>query len=121
MRADLNPQSFYFSIVFYYVSLSLIKLGLLLQYYPLVAVKHRRLMVFITATISIWSTVVVFMAIAPCQPVSGFWKKDIASVCIPTLPLWYSNAAGNSTYCHTNSVYLIAHLQLLEQKPWSVE
>lgn len=52
-------------------------------------------MVFIIVTISVWSLVIVFIAIIPCRPVSGFWKTEIDAACIPTLPLWYINAAGN--------------------------
>lgn len=52
-------------------------------------------MVIIITTISIWSLVLVFIAIIPCRPVSGFWRTDIDATCIPTLPLWYINAAGN--------------------------
>lgn len=88
-------KGFYLSIVFYYISLGLIKFGFLLQYYPLVAVKNQRLMILITAAINAWSLVLVFVAIFNCRPVSGFWKMDEGAVCIPTLPMWYVNAGGN--------------------------
>lgn len=52
-------------------------------------------MIFIIFTISIWSVVITLIAIVPCRPVSAFWKMDVDATCIPTLPLWYVNAAGN--------------------------
>lgn len=55
-------------------------------------------MTILIAIICIWSAVVTFTAIFPCSPVRGFWDKNINAVCIPTLPLWYCNAAGNSTF-----------------------
>lgn len=57
--------------------------------------RNQKLMVFIIVIISVWSLALLFIAIAPCRPVSGFWKPDIKATCIPNLPLWYINAAGN--------------------------
>lgn len=90
-----QTQDFYLSLLFYYLSLGLIKLTILLQYYPLVAVKSRTLMIVIIAAICAWSVALVFITIFNCIPVSGFWKTNTPARCIPNLPLWYINAGGN--------------------------
>lgn len=88
-------QGFYLSIVFYYVSLGFIKLGIILQYYHLVALKARKFMFLTAVAISAWSLSLLLVQIFTCNPISGFWKKDIEANCIPSLPLWYINAGGN--------------------------
>lgn len=35
------------------------------------------------------------MSVFDCRPIEGFWKLNIPSVCVPSLPMWYVNAAGN--------------------------
>lgn len=52
-------------------------------------------MFLITVGISAWSISLVIVQIFTCDPVSGFWRRDIESVCTPSLPLWYINAGGN--------------------------
>lgn len=86
---------FYLSILFYYCGLGSIKLALLLQYKSLVSVKSKTLILVVTILISAWSLSLILVSIFNCSPVSGFWRQDISSTCIPTLPLWYVNAAGN--------------------------
>lgn len=95
--ADNNGhhQHFYFSILFYYVSLGFIKLAILLQYFPLVAVKSKTLMIIITVGTCCWSIALVFTSIFSCVPIEGFWKPSVPAKCIPNLPLWYINAGGN--------------------------
>lgn len=88
-------QDFYISLIFYYISLGLIKLAILLQYYPLVAVKSKVLMIVIIVGICAWSIALVFTSIFGCIPVEAFWKPNIQAKCIPNLPLWYINAGGN--------------------------
>ncbi|KAI7778955.1 hypothetical protein LA080_001472 [Diaporthe eres] len=78
---------FYLSIVFYYCSLGSIKLALLLQYKSLVSVKSKTLILVVTILISAWSLSLIIVSIFTCSPVSGFWRHDIPSTCIPTLPL----------------------------------
>ncbi|KAG6364069.1 hypothetical protein INS49_009172 [Diaporthe citri] len=87
--------TFYLSIVFYYCSLGSIKLALLLQYKSLVSVRSKTLILVVTILISAWSLSLIIVSVFNCSPVSGFWRHDIPSTCIPTLPLWYVNAAGN--------------------------
>ncbi|KAM7194843.1 hypothetical protein V8F33_007041 [Rhypophila sp. PSN 637] len=87
---------FYFSIVFYCAGLMTIKLTFLFGYYRVLAVQHMRV-VYIVAIVIVggWSISQVFVGIFTCTPVSGFWDKSIPSTCIPNLPQWYINAAGN--------------------------
>lgn len=37
----------------------------------------------------------LLVQIFSCKPISGFWRTDIGAVCLPSLPVWYLNAAGN--------------------------
>lgn len=83
------------SIIFYYISLGLIKLGIILQYYHLVALKSKKFMLLTMIGICAWSISLVLVQVFTCAPISGFWRKDIESSCIPSLPLWYINAGGN--------------------------
>lgn len=82
-----GAQSFYLSIVFYYCGLGTIKLALLLQYKSLVSVKSKKLILVVTILVSAWSLSLIIVSIFNCSPVSGFWRTDIPSTCIPTLPL----------------------------------
>ncbi|KAM7200850.1 putative integral membrane protein [Naviculisporaceae sp. PSN 640] len=89
-------REFYFTIVFYCAALMTIKLTFLLGYYRVLAVQHMRV-VYIVAMFVVggWSLSQVFVGIFTCTPISGFWDKSIPSACIPNLPQWYINAAGN--------------------------
>jgi len=71
-------------------------MGFLFQYYRVLAVQHMR-MVYIVAMFIVggWALSQTFVGIFTCTPIKGFWDKSIESTCIPNLPQWYINAAGN--------------------------
>lgn len=73
-----------------------IKLCFLFGYYRVLGVQHMR-MVYIVAIVIVggWSLSQVFVGIFICTPVQGFWDTTIESKCIPNIPQWYINAAGN--------------------------
>ncbi|KAK4231619.1 hypothetical protein QBC38DRAFT_440010 [Podospora fimiseda] len=90
-------QDFYVSIVMYCSALMFLKLSFLFQYYRVLAVQHMR-NVYLAAIFIVggWALSQVFVGIFTCTPVQGFWDKTIqGATCIPNLPQWYINAAGN--------------------------
>ncbi|KAK0609242.1 hypothetical protein B0T14DRAFT_601099 [Immersiella caudata] len=89
-------KDFYLSIVFYCAALFFIKLAFLFQYYRVLAIQHMRI-VYIIAIIVVggWALSQTFVGIFTCTPINGFWDKTIESKCIPNIPQWYINAAGN--------------------------
>lgn len=84
------------SIVFYCAALLAIKMGFLFQYYRVLAVQHMRI-VYLVAMVIVggWALSQTLVGIFTCTPINGFWDKSIESKCIPNLPQWYINAAGN--------------------------
>ncbi|KAK3368697.1 putative integral membrane protein [Podospora didyma] len=89
-------RDFYVSIVFYCAALLAIKLSFLFQYYRVLAVQHMRL-VYIGAIVIVggWALSQLLVGIFICTPIEGFWDSTIPSKCIPNIPQWYINAAGN--------------------------
>ncbi|KAL7629032.1 hypothetical protein AAE478_000550 [Parahypoxylon ruwenzoriense] len=89
-------RGFYVSITLYTTGLMFVKLAFLTQYYRVLAIKKMRV-TFIAAMIIIgsWSLSQVIISIFTCDPISGFWEKSLEPKCIPNLPQWYINAAGN--------------------------
>ncbi|KAH8892476.1 hypothetical protein GQ53DRAFT_604126, partial [Thozetella sp. PMI_491] len=86
---------FYLSIVFYNAGLGVIKISLLLQYYRIFSHHMRRITLIAMGIIGMWCTALVLTSIFSCTPIEGFWNKDIEARCIPQIPQWYINAAGN--------------------------
>ncbi len=95
-KANNRHQAFYLSIVMYNVGLGAIKISILLQYYRIFASRMRRVTVAAMAVVGAWSVALVLISIFTCHPIAAFWDKTIAGgTCIPSLPQWYINAAGN--------------------------
>ncbi|KAF7536281.1 hypothetical protein G7054_g4656 [Neopestalotiopsis clavispora] len=68
----------------------------LAQYYRVLAIKKTRLVLkILMLVIGGWSLSQVFVGIFICQPVAKFWNDSLDGHCIPNLPQWYINAAGN--------------------------
>lgn len=89
-------QTFWFSIVLYNVTTALIKLTFLCQYYRVLAVHQMKRVIWILGTfIMAWAISQICVVIFTCNPVSKFWQTDLPGTCIPNLPFWYINAAGN--------------------------
>ncbi|KAB5578149.1 hypothetical protein GE09DRAFT_1088676 [Coniochaeta sp. 2T2.1] len=45
--------------------------------------------------IGCWSLSQLLIVIFNCNPVNRFWDTSVPGYCIPNLPFWYINAAGN--------------------------
>jgi hypothetical protein len=73
-----------------------IKLAFLFQYYRVLAVQNMRV-VYIVAMVVVggWALSQVLVGIFICTPVHGFWDATANAKCIPNIPQWYINAAGN--------------------------
>ncbi|KAF3001683.1 hypothetical protein E8E14_007899 [Neopestalotiopsis sp. 37M] len=92
----ISQCNFYVSIVFYNTGLFLTKMTFLAQYYRVLAIKKTRLVLkILMLVIGGWSLSQVFVGIFICQPVAKFWNDSLDGHCIPNLPQWYINAAGN--------------------------
>lgn len=94
--SGLRNQDFYVSIVMYCSALLFLKMTFLCQYYRVLAVQHmRRVYIGSMVIVGGWALSQVLVGIFICQPVLGFWDKSVPSKCIPNIPQWYINAAGN--------------------------
>ncbi|KAK1757853.1 hypothetical protein QBC47DRAFT_341077 [Echria macrotheca] len=89
-------RTFYISIVLYNGSLTAIKVTFLLQYYRVLSTpKMRRVIVAAFTFVSLWSVSQLLVTIFNCTPIDRFWLPELPGTCIPNLPFWYINAAGN--------------------------
>ena len=89
-------KTFYVSIILYNASLMSVKITFLLQYYRVFAVRKMRIVVLTAlALISCWSLSQLLVTTFNCNPIPKFWTPDMDGTCIPNLPFWYINAAGN--------------------------
>ncbi|KAH6650542.1 hypothetical protein F5144DRAFT_588997 [Chaetomium tenue] len=91
-------QAFYVSIVLYNASLTATKLTFLLQYHRIFGDGSLRTSIAIIiglVVIAMWSISQLLVVIFTCTPVPKFWHHEIPGTCIPSLPFWYINAAGN--------------------------
>ncbi len=95
----LTPgQTFYISIVLYNGSLTAIKITFLLQYYRILGTARKMRLVILGALVfvSLWSISQLLVTTFTCTPIEKFWMGDaVPGTCIPNLPFWYINAAGN--------------------------
>ncbi|KAI0017629.1 hypothetical protein F4780DRAFT_772205 [Xylariomycetidae sp. FL0641] len=89
-------KHFYVSITLYNSGLMFVKLTFLMQYYRVLAVKKMHTICIVAmAIIGSWSLSQVLVGIFICDPIAGFWDSSLNATCIPNLPQWYINAAGN--------------------------
>lgn len=89
-------KTFYISIVLYNGSLTAIKISFLLQYYRIFSTaKMRRIIVWASVFVGLWSVSQLLVTIFNCTPIDKFWLPELPGTCIPNLPFWYINAAGN--------------------------
>ncbi|KAH6682139.1 hypothetical protein F5X68DRAFT_263167 [Plectosphaerella plurivora] len=108
-QIEAYMKCFFISIVFYNVSLGAIKATLLLQYYrvfPLPTI--RKVILVVGVIVGMWCVSQVLFIIFSCTPVSAFWTRQ--GTCIPNLPGWHINAAGNII---TDVVILILPLPVI--------
>ena len=96
VHADRVLQLFYLSIVFYNASLLAVKITFLLQYHRVFTVRSmRRIFICALVLIGSWCLSQLLVAVFNCWPIAGFWDPTVKARCIPNLPFWYINAAGN--------------------------
>ncbi|KAL2199409.1 hypothetical protein P885DRAFT_67438 [Corynascus similis CBS 632.67] len=89
-------RSFYISIVLYNASLTATKLTFLLQYQRIMGQgTMRRVIMVAFVFVALWSISQLLVVIFTCSPIHKFWLPDTPGTCIPNLPFWYINAAGN--------------------------
>lgn len=89
-------QNFWLSIILYNLTLSLVKLTFLLQYYRVLSVhKMKKVIWTLGILIMLWALSQLFVVVFTCVPVQKFWYTDLPGHCMPNLPFWYINAAGN--------------------------
>ncbi|KAH6619312.1 hypothetical protein B0J18DRAFT_445595 [Chaetomium sp. MPI-SDFR-AT-0129] len=96
--ALLGPymRTFYISIVLYNASLTAIKTTFLLQYYRILGTGVMRTIIIVAFfLIGLWSVSQLLVVVFTCSPIPKFWTPDMEGTCIPNLPFWYINAAGN--------------------------
>ncbi|KAJ9143989.1 Integral membrane protein [Coniochaeta hoffmannii] len=99
----VNPDSipkyfrtFYVSIVLYNASLTAVKFTFLTQYYRVFRVKKMQKIIIVAGVlIGCWALSQLLIVIFNCNPVNKFWDQSVSGTCIPNLPFWYINAAGN--------------------------
>jgi len=88
----------YWSIIFYNLSLCFTKISILLQYARIFTVSGVRLAIFIVMGVCIaYGIACLFTSIFSCIPIRAYWHllEQRDAKCIPTMILWYVNAAFN--------------------------
>ncbi len=72
------------------------KATFLLQYYRVLGTDGMRIVILAALVlVGMWSTSQLLIVIFTCSPVAKFWEPTLPGKCIPDLPFWYINAAGN--------------------------
>lgn len=80
----------------YNATLMSIKFTFLLPYYRVFRVKKvQKIVVGVGVLIGCWALSQLLIVIFNCSPVNKFWDDTVPGTCIPNLPFWYINAAGN--------------------------
>ena len=83
-------QSFWASLIVYYLSLGLTKTSILLQYRRVFTTKRFQLMCWILMTVVVTYTCwTVFSSIFACTPIQDFWMLDVPNRrCINQFAMW---------------------------------
>ncbi|KAK0728920.1 hypothetical protein B0T21DRAFT_292621 [Apiosordaria backusii] len=55
----------------------------------------RKVVMFAGIIVALWSISQLLVVIFTCTPIEKFWLPETPGTCIPNLPFWYINAAGN--------------------------
>ncbi|KAK7962640.1 uncharacterized protein PG986_003465 [Apiospora aurea] len=90
-------KAFYLSVVFYNTGIMFVKLSFLAMYYrAMKAPKWRKVVAFVSVVVFAWEVTQVFAAIFFCKPFPSHGEEKNGHVkCVPYLPEWYQNTAGN--------------------------
>lgn len=77
-------------------SLTATKLTFLLQYYRILGTGYmKRVIIAAFVFVALWSISQLLVVIFTCSPIHKFWHDEVPGKCIPNIPFWYYNAAGN--------------------------
>lgn len=86
-------QNLYGSIIAYYLSLSLLRLSLLVQYYRIFPSQSMRRAVLLIGAIALaFSIETVLTMIFFCNPVTKWWDQSLPGFCVNRTVLWYFNS-----------------------------
>ncbi|RFN44514.1 hypothetical protein FIE12Z_11228 [Fusarium flagelliforme] len=89
-------KAFYASVVIYNIAMCIIKIGILLQYRRVFAVRMIQIITFYGTILMIcWTIIIAFINIFICVPVSKFWTPDLPGRCLDSLAIWYMMAGFN--------------------------
>ena len=89
-------QPFYFSILFYQLTLSSAKISISIQYLRIAVSKsQRRVCLTMLGVIIVYSIWTAFSAIFLCSPPAHFWSSRVKGHCMNELKLWFTNAGLN--------------------------
>lgn len=111
-----HPQPFYFSILFYQLSLSAAKISICLTYLRIFVAQHLRLACWIMlGIVGVTCTWISMSAIFLCFPPAAFWDKSIDGHCMNKLIVWFTNAGLNIATDFALLILpmpMLSHLQL---------
>lgn len=123
----MSLKFFYWSIPFYYASLSLTKIAIVLQTLRFVTPSQKSsrlacwIMIGVILCYLVYTEVTTFLI---CIPAEFFWDKSVGGTCLDSLALWFANAALNIV---TDIAILIIPLRIIlqiqlprKQKMWLV-
>ncbi|KAI4654260.1 uncharacterized protein J4E78_007305 [Alternaria triticimaculans] len=93
--ANIKRQTFWSSLIVYYLSLGLTKGSMLLQYRRIFPTKKFQIANWLTMAVVVAYTIwTVFSSIFTCTPVRAFWTHE-KSTCLNQFAVWFTNAAIN--------------------------
>lgn len=86
----------YAIVILYTSSFTLTKISILLQYLRIFNVTNIRKLCYIQiAIVSVYGVWLFFSSVLNCVPIARNWDKTVQGKCLPTTPLWLTNAALN--------------------------
>ncbi len=90
-------KPFWFSVIVYYLGLTLIKSSILCQFLRfLVDPFIRRMCCTMLALVAVYGACTVLGSIVACLPVAYFWGKTIqGGHCLNLMAFWFTNATFN--------------------------
>lgn len=55
----------------------------------------QKIIIIASVFIGCWALSQLLIVIFDCTPIPKFWDQSLPGTCVPNLPFWYINAAGN--------------------------
>ncbi|KAK2686050.1 hypothetical protein QWA68_015290 [Fusarium oxysporum] len=91
----LKPlKAFYASLIFYNMTLALVKASFLFQYNRLFVGNRTRMAIYIVgAIILLFSIETVVVSVFMCIPIKKFWVPSLPGFCVDKRPLWFTNSS----------------------------